>query len=146
MLDPAPFAGPIAVTLVYCLLFYAFMIRQARVRFARAADYASRGEKFDRYFTPDREMLAADRTMLNMLEHMPPFLALLWLDAVFVSPTSATIAGGVYVAARAAYPLLMGGRLGRSVPARILLATVTGYVVLGWFVVSLAKVILVGRG
>jgi hypothetical protein len=61
---------------------------------------------------------------------MPPFLALLWLDAVFVGPFNATIAGAVYLAARIAYPLLMGPRLGRNIRPSILLSTGVGYLVL----------------
>jgi hypothetical protein len=126
-------AGPVAVTLAYLALYYAFQINILFVKGRLTREYAARGEKFDRYFGQDRELLAADRVQLNMLEHMGPFLALLWLDAVFVGPWNATVAGAAYVAARGAYPLLMGRRLGRSVSAPILFSTVTGYAVLVWF-------------
>ncbi|MFT6233578.1 MAG: hypothetical protein ACJAZO_004099, partial [Myxococcota bacterium] len=53
-----------------------FQIRGLRTKSRLVAGYQSRGEKFDRYFGQDREMLASDRTQLNMLEHMPVFLAL----------------------------------------------------------------------
>ena len=66
-----------------------------------------------------------------MLEHMPAFLVLLWLNALFVGPRGATIAGCAYLVSRAVYPLLMGQRLGKGVPGRILYATVIGYVVIG---------------
>ncbi|MEQ1500949.1 MAG: MAPEG family protein [Myxococcota bacterium] len=122
--------GPIAITLVYLLVYYAFMIRQMWVKFTLSRSYATRGEKFDRYFGQDREMLAADRVLLNMHEHMTPFLALLWLHAVFVGPTGATVGGAVYVGSRLAYPLLLGPRLGRWIPARLTIATGTGYLVL----------------
>lgn len=136
-LDLAQQIGPLTVTLVYIALYYGFQIHQMRVKFRLEAAYKARGEKFDRYFGQDREMLAADRIQLNMLEHMPPFLALLWLNAIYVSPTSATIAGAVYTAARLAYPFLMGGRLGRSIRAQILVATGTGYLVLAYFLGAL---------
>jgi uncharacterized MAPEG superfamily protein len=133
MLDPHVYIGPLAVTLGYVLLYYVFQINVARVKFKLARDHAARGEKFDRYFGQDRHMLAADRSQLNMLEHMPPFLALLWLNAVFVSPSSATIAGGIYLASRVVYPLVMGARLGRGVRGLIALSTAPGYLVLVWF-------------
>ena len=128
--DIVAFQGPLAVTLAYVLVYYGFQINVLRVKTARAAHYKSQGEQFDRYFGQDREMLAADRIQLNVLEHMGPFLVLLWLHAVFVDTSAATEAGGVYVASRALYPWMMGGRLGRRVPARIMVATGLGYAVL----------------
>jgi hypothetical protein len=88
-------------------------------------------------------MLAADRVLLNIHEHMTPFLALLWLHAVFVGPVGATVAGAVYVVARAAYPFLMGGRLGRGIPARIVIATGVGYLVLGYLAAALGYALVV---
>jgi hypothetical protein len=68
---------------------------------------------------------------------MPPFLLLLWLNAVLVSPTSATVAGGLYVAARAYYPLVLGRKLGRGIRAQVLLSTLVGYTVIGWYCLAL---------
>lgn len=133
----APYTGPVVITLGYLALYYGLMVRVGVVKTALARTYREKGEKFDRYFTPDRQMLAADRAQLNMLEHMPPFLALLWLNAAFVSPGSAAVAGGVYLATRAAHPLLIGSRLGRGVKASILLATGPGYLVLLYFMGAL---------
>jgi hypothetical protein len=133
------YAGPLAVTLAYLLVYYGFIIRVAIVKSALAARYREQGAHFDRYFDDDREMLAADRAQLNMLEQMPPFLVLLWLSAVFVDPLTASILGGVYVVSRGMYPVVMGARLGRGVRASILLSTLPGYLVmlaflglLGW--------------
>lgn len=131
------YAGPILVTVAYVFLYYIFMVHVLRVKLRLTREYAARGEKFDRYASGDREMLAADRTQLNMLEHMPPFLILLWLQAVFVGAFTATVAGGLYVASRAAYPLVLGARLGRRLPLRVLWVTVTGYAVLVYFTLSL---------
>jgi uncharacterized MAPEG superfamily protein len=128
--DAHALAGPLLVTLGYVGWYYALQIHAARRKFALAREYAARGEKFDRYFGQDRQMLAADRMQLNMLEHMPPFLALLWLHAVFVSATGATAAGAVYLAARMLYPVVLGQRLGRSIRSQVMLSTVPGYVVL----------------
>lgn len=132
-LDIGRQAGPILVTIAYVALYYAFQIHQLRVKTRLSREHEARGEKFDRYFGQDREMLAADRIQLNTLEHMPPFLVLLWLNAVFVGPLSATVAGGLYVAARAGYPLVLGRRLGRGIRAQVLLSTGVGYGVLIWF-------------
>lgn len=129
--------GPIIVTLTYVGLYYVFQVHQLRVKTRLEREYLERGEKFDRYFGQDREMLAADRTQLNMLEHMPPLLVLLWLNAVFVGPRGATIGGALYIAARALYPLLLGRRLGRGIRAQVLIATGTGYAVLAYFVGAL---------
>ena len=140
-MSPRPYVGPLLVTATYVVVYYLLIANQLRVRTRLKRDYQARGEKFDRYFNTDREMLAADRYVGNMLEHMPPFLALLWLNAIFVGARSATLGGAVYVGCRVVYPFLMGKRLGRGVPTRILLATVVGYTVLAYFVVRLVVVV-----
>jgi hypothetical protein len=121
--------GPICVTIAYLTIYYAVLLYNLRVKKTLGRQYQARGERFDRYFGQDRVMLAADRYVLNTLEHMPPFLCLLWLHAIFAGPLGATVAGSVYVVTRAAYPFLMGRRLER-LPSRVLLATFTGYGVL----------------
>ncbi len=136
-MNAAHYAGPLLVTLVYMGVYYAAMINLLFVKNRLVRQYQDRGEKYDRYFNTDREQLAADRKIGNTLEHMPPFLALLWLTAVFVGPTWATVGGAIYVATRIAYPFLMGPRLGRGVASRILLATFTGYGVLAYFMAVL---------
>ncbi|MFT4974460.1 MAG: putative membrane protein YecN with MAPEG domain [Myxococcota bacterium] len=138
----AHYAGPVAVTVGYVALYYGILIHILRVKTALSRQYREKGEKFDRYFGQDREMLAADRIQLNTLEHMPTFLVLLWLNAVFIGTTGATIVGSIYLAARVAYPFVVGDRLGRSVPARILLVTVPGYAVVAYFSFALIYGIL----
>ncbi|MEN0060785.1 MAG: MAPEG family protein [Myxococcota bacterium] len=138
MIDATPYQGPILVTGAYILLYYLFQIRINRVKSRLRREYAGRGEKFDRYFGQDRFMLAADRTQLNMLEHMPPFLLLMWLHAVFVSPLSASVAGGVYLVARIGHPILMGSRLGRGIRLAVLIATVPGYLVIVYLLAGVA--------
>mmetsp|Transcript_30624 Transcript_30624/g.74624 ORF Transcript_30624/g.74624 Transcript_30624/m.74624 type:complete len:163 (+) Transcript_30624:203-691(+) len=44
-----------------------------------------------RYFGQDRRMLRADRIHLNTLEHMVPFLGMMWLHAVYVDVYRATV-------------------------------------------------------
>jgi hypothetical protein len=136
-MDVHAYAGPIVVTVVYVALYYALTVNLLVVKKRLGREYRARGEKFDRYFNTDRTMLAADRYVLNMLEHMPPFLTLLWLNALFVGPVGATVAGAAYTACRIAYPWLMGRELGRSVPTRILFATVVGYAVIAYFCLRL---------
>jgi uncharacterized membrane protein YecN with MAPEG domain len=143
LISARTYAGPLLVTVGYVVWYYVMISNQLRVRTRLRRAYRARGESFDRYFGMDREMLAADRYVGNMLEHMPVFLLLLWLNAIFVDPRSATIAGAVYLGARIVYPFLMGGKLGRGVPTRILFATVVGYVVLTYFVVRLAAAALI---
>ena len=136
--DMSRVAGPAWVTLAYVGIYYAFMTNVLRIKVRLHFRYKADGEAFDRYHTRDREMLAADRTQLNMLEHMPIFLTLLWLHAFVVSSYEATILGGIYTGTRALYPILLGGRMGRQVPARIVPVTLTGYVVLTIFAVRIA--------
>ncbi len=135
-------AGPVWVTLAYIAVYYWTQVRILGTKSRLRAEYKARDEKFDRYFGQDREMLAADRVQLNMLEHMPPFLILLWLTALLASPLEATVAGGIYTASRLAYPFVIGGRLGRGIPTRILLVTGTGYAVLSYFLVRVVMGIL----
>lgn len=136
-MDASVYAGPIVVTVLYVLVYYGAIINVAVVKTRLPKEYSERGEKFDRYFGQDRTMLAADRVQLNMLEQMPPFLILLWLNAVFVGTTWSTVVGGIYVASRVLYPVLVGGRMGRGVRMSILAATGPGYLVILAFVGAL---------
>jgi uncharacterized MAPEG superfamily protein len=129
-------AGPIWVTLCYLGLYYAFMQNIAQTKMRLYREYRERGERFDRYHGKDPEMLAADRVQLNTLEHMPVFLAALWLHAFFVSPETATYAGSAYVALRLLYPFVLGKRLGTGLPLRVLLVTFPSYGVLGYLLVT----------
>jgi hypothetical protein len=126
---PIP-TGPVLVTVVYFAVYYALLLRVLRTKRRLRNEYLARGEEFDRYFSQDRRMLAADRCVLNMLEHMPPFVCLLWLHVAFVSPLGATVAGSTYVATRVAYPFLLSSSVGTRLPSRLLLATYGGYGVL----------------
>ena len=137
MISARTYAGPLLVTVAYVVWYYLMITNQLRVRTRLKRAYRARGEKFDRYFGEDREMLAADRYVGNTLEHMPTFLLLLWLNVIFVDPLGATIAGAVYLGSRILYPFMMGQRLGAGIPSRILFATVVGYTVVAYFVVRL---------
>ena len=129
-LNSETFVGPAWVTLAYFGVYYAFITHGLTVKLRLTREHEARGEKFDRYFSQDRSLLAADRTQLNMLEHMPVFLALLWLHATLVSSAEATVLGALYVVTRVLYPFLLAGRLGRNIPFRLLFSTFAGYGVL----------------
>lgn len=126
-MNASTYAGPLLVTVAYLTTYYASMLHILRTKTRLLAEYRARGERFDRYYGQDREMLAADRIQLNTLEHMPPFLVLLWLNAVFVSPFFATVVGCVYLGARLIYPFLMGRKVGSAVRIQIIFATAPGY-------------------
>ncbi len=120
--------GPILVSAAYFCLWYALLLGYQRgTKYALIREYAARGEAFDRYFGQDRRMLAADRAVANTQEQMVPFLATLWLHAAFVSPTSATVLGTVYVVLRALYPVLLGRTVGPTQTMRVAFATVPAY-------------------
>jgi hypothetical protein len=74
-------------------------------------------------------MLAADRAVANTQEQMVPFLASLWLHAVFVSVAHATALGAVYVVLRAAYPFLLGRELSMTQSKRVFFATGPAYLI-----------------
>jgi len=141
-MSPRTLAGPLLVTVAYVVLYYLLFANQLRVKTRLRRAYRARGETFDRYFNTDREMLAADRYVGNMLEHMPAFLVLLWLNAIFVGPRGASFAGAAYLVSRALYPFMLGRQLGRGVPGRILFATVIGYVVIAFFIVRLVTAVV----
>ena len=83
--------GPIVVTVAYFVLWYGMLFGlQTRTKYRLRREYAARGEVFDRYHSPDPEMLRADRAVQNTLEQMGPFLTSLWLCALFASPATAT--------------------------------------------------------
>jgi len=119
------------VTVAYFLLWYYLLIFvQRKAKYGLQARYAEQGAIFDRYFGQDEEMLAADRAVANTLEQMGPFLASLWLFAVFVSPTQATWLGGLYVVLRAFYPLLLGSRISKMQPKRVYFVTLPAYLII----------------
>jgi len=134
--------GPVLVTLVYFAVYYALHLHVLRTKRLLRTEYRARDEEFDRYFSQDRRMLAADRSMLNMLEHMPPFMCLLWLNVAFVGSFGATVAGSAYVVTRATYPFLLGARMGTRLPGRLLVATYAGYGVLLYLAAALCIEIL----
>jgi uncharacterized membrane protein YecN with MAPEG domain len=137
------FAGPLLITTAYVVVYYLLLTDQLCVRMRLRRAYRARGESLDRDFSTDREMLAAARYVGNMVEHMPPFLLLLWLNAIFVDPRSATVAGGAYLVSRVLYPFVMGPGRGKCIPTRVLGGTTIGYVVIAYFVARLVVAVVV---
>ena len=134
-----PELNPIVlISLSYIALYYVLMVNVLRAKLKAMADSRARGESFDRYRSEDPYLRAADRIQLNTLEHMPPFLTLLWLDALFGDPSFAAILGWVYLALRVTYPFFMGPTLGKNVPYRLLFNTFSGYFVLAALLINTA--------
>jgi hypothetical protein len=130
------------VTLAYILLYYVFMVHGLVVRTRVALQCKKDGEPFLRYTKSYPEILATDRIQLNTLEHMPPFLVLMWLQALVVSASSATTLGAIYVIIRATYPFFMGSKIHKSFPKRVFINTFSGYAILTIFVIWQIKVLL----
>ncbi len=120
----ALYKGPVVVTVAYFVLwYYLLLVLQRGTKYKLLAEYAARGESFDRYFGQDGRMLAADRAVANTHEQMVPFLLAMWLHAVFVSQTAAAGLGMVYVVLRALYPVLLGKSLSKTQSKRVFFVT-----------------------
>ena len=129
-MDLALYRGPLAVTVAYFVMWYAFLFGlQTRTKYRLKARYAAEGKVFDRYFGGDEEMLAADRAVANTHEQMVPFVVSLWLFATFASPAYATWLGAAYVALRGAYPFLLGKRVSKLQSRRVSFVTAPCYVI-----------------
>lgn len=132
-LDPTLFRGPLLVTAGYFTLWYALLLGlQSRTKYKLIAEYAARGERFDRYFGNDPRMLAADRAVINTHEQMVPFLTSMWLHAVLVSPGSAAGLGALYTFLRALYPVLLGREVSHTQSRRVVLVTAPCYLIVGY--------------
>jgi len=146
-MDVHPYAGPILVTAAYFGLWYYLLLGlQRRTKYTLIAEYAARGEVFDRYFGQDGRMLAADRAVANTHEQMGPFLASMWLHAVFVAPFHAAVFGGVYVVLRAVYPSLLGKSLSRTQSKRVFLVTGPCYLIVFYLLGSTVHAALASAG
>ena len=123
--------GPVAATLTYFLLWYALLFgKQSRTKYRLIAKYKAEGRVFDRYGSNDPEMLAADRAVGNTQEQMVPFLTALWLHALIVSATHATVFGFAYVVLRSVYPILLGSQLSKTQPKRVFFITAPCYLII----------------
>ncbi len=135
--DLAHFQGPILATALYfCLWYYLLLGLQRGTKYRLLAEYAAKGEAFDRYFGQDGRMLAADRVVINTHEQMVPFLVAMWLHAVFVSPQHAAWLGVAYTILRAGYPILLGKSLSKTQPKRVFLVTGPAYGIIVYLLTS----------
>lgn len=136
MPNPTQLRGPLVVTIAYFVLWYGFLFGlQSKTKYRLKARYEAEGKAFDRYFGQDREMLAADRAVANTHEQQGPFLASLWLFALFNSPTYATWLGAAYIVLRALYPAALGKRIAGTQTKRVALITGPSYVIVfGMFI------------
>ena len=73
-----------------------------------------------------RNVLAANRTVGNTLEQAIPFLASLWMHAVFLNVRRATFIGWLYIATRLIYPLVFVLNV-KTGGAAIFASTLPGY-------------------
>ena len=125
------FAGPILVTVLYLAFwYYLLLILQRGTKYRLQREYSEQGKEFDRYFGQDEEMLAADRAVINTQEQQVPFLASLWLHASFVSITSATVCGLLYVLLRSLYPVLLSKKVSKMQSKRVHFVTVPCYILI----------------
>jgi hypothetical protein len=132
--DLTMFRGPVVVTALYFGLWYYLLLRLQRgTKYRLLAEYAARGESFDRYFGQDPRMLAADRAVANTHEQMVPFLFSMWLYAVFVSVMDATVLGALYVGLRTFYPALLGRSLSKTQSKRVFFVTGPCYGIVFYF-------------
>lgn len=132
-------AGPVLVTVAYFgFWYYLLLFKQRGTKYRLKEKYEQRGEEFDRYFGNDREMLAADRVVINTQEQMVPFLFSLWLHALFVSATGATLAGAIYIMLRAGYPVLLGNSLSHVQSKRVYWVTLPCYMIIFYLLGSAA--------
>ena len=125
---------PIAATVAWVALFYRFIGRQLRTKYAVNAELSAKGKSFDRYSTGDGRMRAADRTVGNLLEQAPAFLCSLWLHAIFVNPESQL--GLVYVGLRLMYPVLLGSTVGGLQSKRVAFVTFPCYCIVAYMLSS----------
>jgi uncharacterized MAPEG superfamily protein len=63
------------------------------------------GDHASLYGTDDAELFRYHTACRNMLEHMVPFLASMWMAGIFGDATWAAMMGHIYTAARTVYPL-----------------------------------------
>ncbi len=131
--DITALRGPITVTAVYFVLWYALLFGlQTRTKYRLRRAYAARGEVFDRYRSVAPEMLKADRAVQNTHEQMGPFLVSMWMYALVISPEVAAGLGAAYVVLRAIYPFLLGAGIEQMQPRRVAFVTFPCYAIIAW--------------
>ena len=133
------YSGPTLVTVLFFLFwYYLLLVVQRGTKYRLKQKYENQGQEFDRYFGQDKQMLSADRAVINTQEQMVPFLVSLWLHAIFVSVSVATLLGLIYVLIRASYPILLGSEVSKMQTKRVYFATLPGYLIVFYLFGSLA--------
>ena len=107
------FRSLIGVTVGWTLLHYSFLFRESATAFSVLAQLRKAGEKIGinaiKYGSAGGSvMLNAVRTSGNMVEQSPAFLILLWLHGIFISPSSASWHGWLWLFFRSIYPQVFG--------------------------------------
>eukprot|EP01129_Flabellula_baltica_P014089 TRINITY_DN667_c0_g1_i2.p1 TRINITY_DN667_c0_g1~~TRINITY_DN667_c0_g1_i2.p1 ORF type:complete len:108 (+),score=6.83 TRINITY_DN667_c0_g1_i2:388-711(+) len=75
-------------------------------------------------------LAAWERTQMNMLEQMPPFLITMWLFSIFVEPVWGAILGLVYTVMRLFYPCFYP-------PPKVFVITLPNYVIIFFYMVCI---------
>lgn len=90
-----PLALPALTTLVVLLLYFVIVVNvgRARMKYKIAAPAVTGHPEFERAY----------RVQANTMEQLIAFLPALWLFALYVSPSWASVLGTVWVAGRALY-------------------------------------------
>lgn len=145
-MDAHAYTGPIVTAAYFGLWYYLLLGLQRGTKYALIAEYEARGEVFDRYFGQDGRMLAVDRAVANMHEQMGPFLASMWLHALFVSAPHAAGLGGVYVVLRGVYPFLLGKSLSKTQSKRVFFVTGPCYAIVFYLLGSTVYTALSSAG
>ena len=110
--DAAQFRGPCVVTVLYFILYYAFMVLQLSTRSAaverarRSGRLIPQGKTFASDVAEDHGARMGERVFLNTLEQSGAFLVSLWMCAVFVSCALATTLSSIALGFRALMPVL----------------------------------------
>ena len=133
-LDSHKYKDVICCTAVYFGMYYIFLygqsgvahyvFRKAKAENAKKNDEKTKSVSFAsvKYGSNDKLSLTAARSVGNTMEQMVPFLASLWMNAVFVDPTKAAKLGWIYIITRSYYPIAFYFGL-----PWILLSTLPGY-------------------
>jgi len=90
-----------------------------------------RDVEWDRALRSDPLMVAAERTQLNMLEQMPPFLVCFWLYSVFIDPSHGASLAILYTVLRYMYFFLW--------PKYHYLITLPNYFIIAYYCVGLVR-------
>ncbi len=139
MPDAVYYKGPLQVSVAFLILYFLFLFFQGLSKYYIYLKEKGTNKNVNmtkiKYFggSTDRLVLTGDRTAGNMVEQSVPFLASLWLCAIFHSPSEATKLGWYWLASRVIYPFVFH----KGMPY-LLLSTCPGYVFIGMLLYPVA--------